>query len=338
MAHVHDVHDQGYYLDQLCTIGLSGAVAAVGILMWYRDLLQYILAGQFHVLVLAGSVGLLVLVVIRAVALWKAVGQAKPASHNHDHGHSHDHHDHHHHDHPHSHEHGHHHHHDHDHPHEHGPGCAHDHDHEHQHDHACGHDHQHEEKAAGTCCAEHGHGHMHDHDHDHGWMPARYVLVIVPIALYLCGLPNQGFSPDRWKEAIAKDLPADIDPQQLASVGDAVIPLDFTELKQAAFLPGQRAYYEGKMGRLVGQFMAGSTPNTCSLIRVKMVCCAADATMLNVVVIAPEKLPDFKALDWIQVEGQIQFRKRRDRDEYVPVLQLAGLDKITPTKQPKDAN
>jgi uncharacterized membrane protein YraQ (UPF0718 family) len=112
------------------------------------------------------------------------------------------------------------------HDHDHGHDHAHEHHHEHQHavqeksplqlavvaapahEHAgCGHDH-----GPGAAC-DHDHGHAphdhgpavhehpvgqahahHDHDaadHDHGWAPWRYVVVLVPIILFLLGLPNQ---------------------------------------------------------------------------------------------------------------------------------------------------
>ena len=104
----------------------------------------------------------------------------------------------------------------------------------------------------------------------------------------------------------------------------------------SAFLPAQRALYEGRTGRLLGQFVPGNTPNTGSLVRVKMQCCAADAQPLNVVVIAPEPLTGLKPLQWVEIEGRIQFRKRRDHDEYLPVLQIKGRDQITPAEPPKN--
>jgi hypothetical protein len=33
--------------------------------------------------------------------------------------------------------------------------------------------------------------HNHDHDHDHGWAPWRYVVLLVPLMLYLLGLPSK---------------------------------------------------------------------------------------------------------------------------------------------------
>src|SRR5262249_5301861 len=91
-SHEHSDEAQTYYLDQLCTIALCGGLGAVGVLMWYpsiqtetgwRNLLSFILADQFHLPVLAGSIALLALVAIRAVVLWRSVGHA--GDHHHDH-------------------------------------------------------------------------------------------------------------------------------------------------------------------------------------------------------------------------------------------------------------
>src|SRR5262249_7438577 len=76
-------------------------------------------------------------------------------------------------------------------PHEHGPGCTHehkpgevcDHDHEHHHAHGVAHEHH----------IGHAHvdpAHADEADHDHSWAPWRYVVILVPIILFLLGLPN----------------------------------------------------------------------------------------------------------------------------------------------------
>ena len=153
MSHIHEDSDT-YYLDQLCLIALCGAFGGVclALFFWQAPMLDLMLGRQFHGLVLASGILLLVLTGIRAVILWKAAGQAKtrlPLVHNH--GHVHEHHD-----------------------HEH---CQHDHHHNHDHDHH--HDH------------DHDHGHSHD-GHDHDWAPWRYVVLLLPIMLFLLGLPNKG--------------------------------------------------------------------------------------------------------------------------------------------------
>src|SRR5262245_56875829 len=99
MGHEHDhSHDENYYLDQLCTIAVSGLLAGSGLLAWSNDIFGKftILAPQFNTWVLLGSIGLLGLSVIRGVTLWAQVGKRKAASTAHDHAlhhhHDHDHH------------------------------------------------------------------------------------------------------------------------------------------------------------------------------------------------------------------------------------------------------
>ncbi len=75
-----------------------------------------------------------------------------------------------------------------------------------------------------------------------------------------------------------------------------------------------------------------------SLVRVRIRCCAADTTTLNIVIFLDESVPmsvmaDIKPQDWIQVTGEIQFRKRKDRDEYATVMvvsKASGVQKTDP--------
>src|SRR5437764_938820 len=135
MAHTHE-HDENYFLDQVFTIALCGALGGIAVMLYVRQsMLKIILDQKFHLYILLGGIGLLVLVAIRAVAVWQLAGH----THGHDpHGHGHDH-DHHNHDHA--------------------------HDHHHDHDHAHAHDHPHDHAHA------HSDDHAHDHGHDHGWSP-----------------------------------------------------------------------------------------------------------------------------------------------------------------------
>lgn len=128
MAHAHEHrHNSTYYVDQLCTIAACGALGVVSILMFrssgpsQQPKLSYILAPQFFAPVFAGGVALLVLVLVRAVTLWREAGQARAC----------DEHEHHHHDHGHGHDHDH-------------ADCGHDHSHDHAHSHDHGHDHDHD--------------------------------------------------------------------------------------------------------------------------------------------------------------------------------------------------
>ncbi len=233
MSHSHHHEDNStYYLDQLCTIALCGAIAGACITLytWQRKILMLILAEKFHIFVFWGGVALLALVVIRAVALWFSPEPGHSHDHGHDHSHDHDHvHgpgcDHHHHEHGHSHEHVH--------------ACGHDHGHDHVHGPACSHDHAHAVTAHAataplraeaahdeailekesvqksfpapaadpTPAPAHHHGHDHGHDHDHGWAPWRYGVLLLPIMLYLLRLPNEGFPAAHAGTAIDLDIP-----------------------------------------------------------------------------------------------------------------------------------
>jgi hypothetical protein len=400
-THTHSHDDRAYYLEQLCTIGTCGALGVVAILM-YRWQWLGILAEAFHLPVLLGGIALLVIVAIRAVALWKAVG-ARAAHEHHPHEQEHEHCDH-------------------DHGHEH---C--DHDHEHGHDHAQHHHHH-----------DHGHAHAHEHDHDHGWAPVRYIVLLLPVTLFLLGMPNQRFIQQfqdylqKWElgkleggrhNIALQDLPGktavgmrvDRDPetetlkvikvgkdgpagkagleagdritQITLSVDDAgkplpkpeVIPakgldlsdvvaklegppntpvkvtverdgkttdkeiirevqtvdLQFKELERLAYTPAQRQYFEGKIGKIKGQFVPSGTGRAFSLTRLKITCCASDAIPLNVPILldsnVQENLTDIKPLAWVEVRGRIEFRKRSNREEYASVLIVPSIKDIRET-------
>src|SRR6185437_790755 len=118
MAHDHSHGDRNaYYLNQLFTIAVCGALGGVAVMLWYSGKLTNMLHPKFFLWVLLGGITLLVLVLIRAIALWRSVEEPQP-THNHDH---------HHHDHAHG---------DHDHEHDHHHEHAHEHSHEHEHVHA----------------------------------------------------------------------------------------------------------------------------------------------------------------------------------------------------------
>jgi hypothetical protein len=111
---------QSYFLEQLCTIAVTGAYGMVMIAMFWsttaaegeRTLLS-VLARWIQWLVLAGGAVLLVLVLFRAVGVWRLAGEVGEHGHAHADDHAHHHHDH---DHAHAHDHGH----DHSHGHDHG--------------------------------------------------------------------------------------------------------------------------------------------------------------------------------------------------------------------------
>ncbi len=323
-SHDHD-HDGGdsYFIDQLCMVGLSGAFGVICLCLWFwrSDMLGLMLGPQFHLYVLLSGIVLTVLACARGVILWQQ--SRDPAflkAHDHD-------------DHDHAHEHKH------DHavqekdPHAHGmqslpiqPGAG-----------TCGHEH-----AAGeTCAHEHhiGHAHAHHHghgdhdeaDHDHGWAPWRYVVILVPIILFLLGLPNKPPS------IMAKDssvltvatLP------ELACIGAAydvadamkagsekAKRVDFKLLESMASKPDLRAYWKNKVVEVVGQYSPDSRSNQLfMLVRFKISCCANDALQLNVPMASREPITGIARSDWVKVTGRVEFRE--EGGTYQTVLIIA---------------
>jgi hypothetical protein len=184
MAHSHDHthshdHDHGgdtYFIDQLCMVGLSGAFGMICLCLWFLqyNMLALMLGEQFHYYVLASGVVLVILAAARGAIHWQQSRDPNfKGGCDHDHGHAHEH--------PH-----------HDHGIQagapaqlalqtelklvqHGADCG----HSHAPGESCGHDH------------DHKHPQNEEADHDHGWAPWRYVVILVPIILFLLGLPNK---------------------------------------------------------------------------------------------------------------------------------------------------
>ncbi len=94
-THAHSHADGEYYLEQLLTILVCGALGTVAVVMYANKMLALLLAPEFHVWVLAGGIVLLVLTAIRGAALWVAVGPSPTVAEAHAHGpdcdHTHDH-------------------------------------------------------------------------------------------------------------------------------------------------------------------------------------------------------------------------------------------------------
>jgi hypothetical protein len=312
MAHDHHHHhhheDQSeYFLEQIFTIALCGAIGAVTILWYVKGGMGLFIVPSLQPVVLAGGIGLLVLVAIRAASVWFSVKEpASVAVHDHDHdccdhGHSHDH----------------------DHEHAHGIVAASSggtgaevlaapvhHHHHHHHDHEHGHSHGH----TGTF--------GHEHGHDHGWAPWRYVVLLLPVVLYFLHLPNDGFNNVFAKPVSTDDLDVG---KGGASKGTST-EIGFRELEEAALYPQRRADLEGLTVYLKGRFL-GDDDRKFTLIRYKMTCCAADATPLNAVIMlnpdSPERIkPSQYRNKWVQVTGRIQFLNRRGTNQYVPALIL----------------
>ena len=330
---VHDHHeDETYFLDQICMVALSGAFGVICLCLYFlqQGMLYRLLGTQFHPFVLASGIALVVLAVVRAGMLWSMAG---PKIEDHSHGHdgccqdeSHSH----------------------EHSHSHGAG-AHDHGHSHSHDHGHsqanrGHDHSHavlaESRAFGHTPASapaatpsHAHSQSQGHaDHDHGWAPWRYVVLLVPIILFMLGLPNKGPSfnassvaavdttGDAIEEAkfyftltaLGSDRLAPLGPILVRLVADAEASdvdrtLDVKKLENLAARATDREYYKGKTVQVRGQY-AQRNERYFELARFKIQCCAGDAIPISVPVLAKDSITGYKEQQWVEVTGRLDFR------------------------------
>jgi hypothetical protein len=303
MAHSHSHGDQtSYYVEQIFTIASCGAIGGVCVLLYINGKIGNMLTPDQHLRVLFGGMGLVGLVLIRAVYVWIAAGKTaqKAAAHQHNHDHDHDH--------------------DHDHAH-----CDHDHDHNHDHDHGeCGHDHHHHTEPA-AAVAEHGHSHG-DHDHDHGWAPWRYALILLPVVLFLLGLPKGGLS-GQGVNAINEELNWSGD---VSGKGDKPTRIGFNQLELACRNPERRANLAGTKVQLLGKYKGGDRQDRFTLVRFKMTCCGPDAIALKaVIMIDPSKKsgltvdPQEYFNQWVQVTGQLQFGTLPSSNEVVPLVVLS---------------
>ena len=323
-AHAH-AHAEGegqanYFLDQLFTILVCGAVGLVAILMYKTGMLSRILVPMFFIPVLLGGVAILVLAAIRAVAVWQLAGaRAAEANsienHTNEAGHSHSH----------SHSHG--------------------HDHSHAHE-DCGHDHSHGEDSAHDHAHAHAaHSHGDDHGHDHGWAPWRYMVLAIPVFLYFLGLPREGFSSRPYATLSQGELQQGSIRKSLALLASGMayrkpepreLNLKFKELTSIAAVPSRHEQYEGDIGVLRGQFVPLKSDQHFTLFRVNMTCCAADAVFLETRIEAPEPVQGFSVNDWVWVKGVISFQKN-EKGKWIPVITLKSNEDIRtaePTADP----
>src|SRR5262245_21038346 len=173
MAHSHlgCQSPRDYFTEQLLTILVCGALALVGIQMYRTDMLRHILAPQFHAAVLYGSIAVLVLVVVRAITVWREAGSLQPVD-----------------------------------------------------DMSCQQNHVH----TAACCGPNQLPSLplgttpdanlvddHGHSHDMSWVFARMLILVFPIALFALGVPNSGFSHDRFAKDMKNQVSLNMDPKEL---------------------------------------------------------------------------------------------------------------------------
>jgi hypothetical protein len=299
--HHHHDNDDSYYIDQLCTVGISGTFAVIcfALYFWQTQMLKYLLVTEsIRFTLFLSGIALLAMALVRGFTLW---GESKTAkAHAHDHQHAE------------------------------GECCGHDHSHEDGHDH--GHDHAHEH------AHDHGHhdhhGHSHDHgdhsaeDHEHGSAPWRYVVMLLPVILFLLGLPNKGPSAGEFSGG-----PVDISIVSDIAAGEGEAePVEFKRLFSSPSDSAERDDFADHVVRFRGQFTGSpEDPRFFQVVRFRGACCAADAQPMPILCVSKEPITGLKRDAWVWIEGKVQYAKRGD-NWHLRIL-VPSASKVTEAQQ-----
>lgn len=203
--------------------------------------------------------------------------------------------------------------------------------HHHHHDH--GHDHGH----------HHDHGHSHgDNGHDHNPALWRYIVLAFPMMILLLGMAPTGLSEDVLMQRSTKDLQEAIGKVKLPPgkkvAGDPVLA-QWQELEQGRFDAAKRDYWNkfDHPIQITGQFVPADFDDRYRLMRIKITCCAADATPLGVSVIdtvSDWKQQKWKYGQWIEVIGAVSYTEVPDEatgtTQYYPLVHAISVTMTEP--------
>jgi hypothetical protein len=303
MAHDHH-HERAsaYYVEQLFNIALCGALGGIMTVMYFNGMVRFLFGNNEvqHQRVLFGGAGLLAMVLVRAVYVWFSAG-GKHSAHHHSH-----------------------------------VGCDHG---------DCRHDHHEGVKAAAPGPAglpldpalPATDGPHHHHDHDHGRAPWRFLLLVLPVVLFLLGLPNQGIRGG-YDQKLAKDELDQLRDAGGTAKGDGVLEITFKELERTAGNPDARKELTGQTVYVTGQYV-GDDPAEFSLVRYKQTCCTADAIQVGIKIVINPQVRQQYQLDpapykhhWVRVTGRLFFTYNRGTNEFRPRVLLCPDENTPPSK------
>jgi uncharacterized repeat protein (TIGR03943 family) len=216
------------------------------------------------------------------------------------------------------------------------------------HDHEEGHDHE----------DDHGHHHHHDHDHGKGLSVVAAVVLVGPLLAAAVISPSQfgatvvanrgfvedvtdlpGFQPFTEPALPTEDGsvgPTETEPSAsyLPRNEKGQITAQTVDLLYAAEVPTMREDFEGKEVEMVGQYLPAKTGNATGnrfhLVRMFVMCCAADARPVAVSVETTAPVGQAE-MAWVKVTGTVNFPVEGGRR--VPVVVA---DSITPSDPPED--
>jgi uncharacterized repeat protein (TIGR03943 family) len=120
--------------------------------------------------------------------------------------------------------------------------------------------------------------------------------------------------------------------QYLPRAADGNVALEVTDLLYGENEASLRKEFTGKTIEVVGQYLPGSKSNEFKIVRMLIVCCAADARPIAVPVQA-QKTVSVADMSWVKVTGTAEFRESGNGKAKVTVKAA----EIEPTDPPQDA-
>lgn len=125
----------------------------------------------------------------------------------------------------------------------------------------------------------------------------------------------------------------------LSIVTEGGAEVRFNDLNDAALDTAKRENWAGQTAILEGRFTRLSDKEF-TLFRQKMACCITDTVTLKVRIIVPQAVNGLKEYDWVRVKGQIQFYKvpgaAGGAEQYIPVLMVADIKDVRKSEPKSD--
>jgi uncharacterized repeat protein (TIGR03943 family) len=126
--------------------------------------------------------------------------------------------------------------------------------------------------------------------------------------------------------------PNDPSEQYLPRAADGNVMLEVTDLLYGENEESLRKEFTGKTIEVVGQYLPGSKPNEFKIVRMLIVCCAADARPIAVSV-QTQKPVSVADMSWVKVIGKAEFQESGGSKANV----LFKAAEVQPTDPPQDA-
>jgi uncharacterized repeat protein (TIGR03943 family) len=147
------------------------------------------------------------------------------------------------------------------------------------------------------------------------------------------GLPSQDMASDAGTDQANPAVPSPDEgsAQYLPKAADGNVALEVTDLLYGEAEDSLRKMFSDKTIEVIGQYLPGSDPKQFKLVRMFIVCCAADARPLAVPVevSAPSTASE---MGWVKVTGKAAYSKTGDR-----VRVVLKADSVESTDPPAEA-